>query len=902
MKLKFDANQQYQLDAIKSVVDVFDGRPASSDGLKFEIGGETDGFDFQDRGFANQMLIDEDQIAENIKEIQKRNEITKSMREDADDQPFPEFTIEMETGTGKTYVYLRSIHELIDKYGFQKFVIVVPSVAIREGVVKNLQVTKEHFENLYGKTSLGYFEYDSSRLGQLRNFATTDTPQIMIINIDSFNKDLNIMNRPNDQMSGRTPLSFVQQTQPVVIMDEPQNMETGTAKEAIASLNPLCTFRYSATHKTRPNLLYRLDPVNAYKLGLVKQIDVISAVETDNVNHAYIAVKKIEKKSKGLSAKLEIQKNDGGTVRAGEKTVYLGDDLYSASNGREVYGNNFVVEKIDMKKGSVRFGNMISVKEGQVHGGMSDEVMKAQIEETVEEHLKKESELLERGIKVLSLFFIDKVANYRIYKDGPEHHEPGKIAKWFEEAYETYSQLSRYSDLDLPDAKSVHDGYFAKDRKGKWKDTRESKRSRNSSAAQGAYEKIMRNKEQLLSQDEPLRFIFSHSALREGWDSPNVFQICTLNETKSEIKKRQEIGRGVRIPVNQDGERVFDNGLNVLTVVANEFYEDFAKQLQSEIQEDFGLSSDDVSGYVKNKKDRRKAELKKGYKLDENFKELWKRIKHKTRYNVDFDTDAFIESAAEAVGKMPRIREARIKISKARIRTDKGGGLDAQLASESERTVSTKEVSVPDLLQSIQQSVKLTRSTIAEILMKSGRLDEVMVNPQRFIEEVTATIEREMENAMVDGVKYEKIGGEAYEMKSFESNELWVYIKDDNMHTVQKPERTVYDHYQLDSGLEKDFIMGLETDEKVEFYVKLPAWFKINTPLGTYNPDWGIVFDDEDKLYFVAESKSTRVERDLRGKELMKIKCGKEHFDQLEGVEFKGPVTTPREVREDSVK
>jgi type III restriction enzyme len=895
MKLKFDANQQYQLDAIKSVVDVFDGRPASSDGLKFEIYKADDGFDFAEYGFANQMLIDDDQIAENTEVIQKRNGIPKEMREDPGEQPFPEFTIEMETGTGKTYVYLRSIHELIQKYGFQKFVIVVPSVAIREGVLKNLQVTSEHFENLYGKTSLDYFEYDSSRLGQLRNFATTDTPQIMIINIDSFNKDKNIMNRPNDQMSGRTPLSFIQQTQPVVIMDEPQNMETKTAKEAIASLNPLCTFRYSATHRSHPNLLYRLDPVDAYKMGLVKQIEVSSVVETDNVNHAYISVENIEKKSKGLGATLEIQKDDGGTVRTGKKTVYVGDDLFDASNGREVYKNNFTVEAIDIERGLIEFGNRVILEEGEVHGGMSEDVMKTQIDETVKAHLEKELELREYGIKVLSLFFIDKVANYRIYNDGPESHEPGKIAKWFEEAYEDYRKQSRYGDLNLPEAEFVHDGYFAKDSKGRIKDSH----SGEAKTDVDAYELIMKDKERLLSFDEPLKFIFSHSALREGWDNPNVFQICTLNETKSEIKKRQEIGRGVRIPVNQDGERVFDNDLNVLTVVANEFYEDFAKQLQSEIQEDFGLSSGDVSGHVKNKKDRKKAKLKKGYKLDENFKELWNRIKHKTRYNVDFDTEKFVESAAEAVGGMSPIREARIKITNVRITTTgEGGELGTELKREGERRGSTKDIAIPDLLQSIQGSVKLTRSTIAEILVKSGRLEDATVNPQRFIEKVSATIEREMENAMVEGVKYEKIGGNAYEMKSFETNDLWVYLKDKNTHKVKNLERTVFDHYQLDSGLEKEFIQKLETDEKVEFYVKLPSWFTIDTPLGTYNPDWGIVFDGEDKLYFVAESKSTRVERKLRPEAMMKIECGKKHFDQLDGVEFKGPVTTPGEVVE----
>jgi len=647
MKLKFNPNLQFQLDTLDSVVNVFDGQPLEDSTVEFEANVDSDGFDFVDgMCVSNQLLLSDEDIADNIADIQKDNCIEPDVSV-GDEYDFPQFTIEMETGTGKTYVYLRSIYELHQKYGFTKFIVVVPSVAIREGVLKSLDITSDHFAQLCDKPPVDYFVYDSDKLGKLRSFATGNNLQVMVTNIDSFNKDRNIINRYNDQLSGAKPIEFVQKTNPIVIMDEPQNMESEKSKEAIASLNPMCTFRYSATHRTYPNLLHQLNPVDAYDLGLVKKIEVDSVIDEDNFNNAYIEVKSIDQKKTKISAKVKIHVNTESGAKVKKLTISNGDDLYEKSNEREIYSDGFVVEGLDAGYGYIEFANGLTVEEGQVHGGLRDEVIKVQLEETIREHFEKMKRMKDRGIKVLSLIFIDHVKNYRKYTDGGPMN--GKYAEWFEKAYNKLKEKDRYSDLNLPDADIVHDGYFAKDRKGQWKDSH----SGESKADRDTYELIMKDKERLLSEDEPLQFIFSHSALREGWDNPNVFQICTLNETKSEIKKRQEIGRGLRLPVNQDGERIRDDNINILTVIANQSYEDYAQELQREIESETSVS---FEGRVKNKRERRTVDTNKSFKTNEDFLALWNKIKHKTRYKVSYDTDELIKKASEKFANKRRIK------------------------------------------------------------------------------------------------------------------------------------------------------------------------------------------------------------------------------------------------------
>jgi len=495
--------------------------------------------------------------------------------------------------------YLRTIFELSQRYGFQKFVIVVPSVAIREGVLKNIQITAEHFRALYNNLPFEHFVYDAKRVNRLRQFATSTTLQILIINIDAFRKNFvgtdderksNVIYKESDRLSGRQPIEFVQAARPIVIIDEPQSVDsTDKAQEAIRALNPLCTLRYSATHRNPYNLVYRLDPVRAFELKLVKQIVVASAVAEGAANDAFVRVERIDYQN-GIKAKLRIHVQSAGGPKEKSVTVKSGADLYALSNERASYHDGFEVAEINAEPGAelVRFSNGRTLRQGEEMGGLRDDVWRAQIKHTIRRHLDKELDVRERGVKVLSLFFVDRVANYRDY-DEAGRPAKGKFAEVFEAELEALAREPQYAALDWlkEPIEKLHDGYFAQDKKGVFKESRE---GRDTQADDGAYALIMQKKEELLSFDTPLRFIFSHSALREGWDNPNVFQICTLNETRSAMKKRQEIGRGLRLPVDQDGKRVFDESINRLYVMANESYEEFARALQTEYEDDCGVT------------------------------------------------------------------------------------------------------------------------------------------------------------------------------------------------------------------------------------------------------------------------------------------------------------------------
>ncbi|MBS1550580.1 MAG: DEAD/DEAH box helicase family protein, partial [Bacteroidetes bacterium] len=551
MKLHFDSNQDYQLKAIQSVIDLFEGQPLNKGDFEFSLSDNSSSLMLNENGFGNKLVISEGQISDNLKNVQKRNGIKTAQSPSPLGEGFGErlkhgrnFSIEMETGTGKTYVYLRTIYELNKNYGFKKFVIVVPSIAIREGVLKNLEITHEHFQNIYDKIPLNFEVYDSRKVSSLRTFATSNNIQVLVLNIDSFAKDENVINKKNDKLTGKKPVEFIRSSNPIVIVDEPQNMETEIRKKAIANLNPLCTLRYSATHTNLYNLIYRLDPVKAYDLGLVKQIEVDSIYTLHGNNQAFIKIENIKSTKTKVTAKLKIDFNADNEFKQKSISVKTGDDLYALSNNREIYKDGFIINNIDASSGTVEFSNGIILEEGQSQGGFTDEIMKYQIKKTIEEHLKKERNYKIHGIKVLSLFFIDRVANYRSYDDKGNIVQ-GKFAKWFEEIYKEEISKPAYKNLFPFEMKDLHNGYFAQDKAGHFKNT-----SGETKDDDDTYQLIMKDKEKLLDSNVPLRFIFSHSALREGWDNPNVFQICTLNETKSEMKKRQEIGRGLRLAVN----------------------------------------------------------------------------------------------------------------------------------------------------------------------------------------------------------------------------------------------------------------------------------------------------------------------------------------------------------------
>lgn len=613
MKLQFDPNQQYQLDAVAAVVDLFDGQPQGTPEYAVihteDYGSLFAGQARTELGVGNRLLLAEDKLYANTRAVQTRNDIEGNdlsapleAWEHFDvaanvARQCPHFSVEMETGTGKTYVYLRTIFELSRRYGFQKFIIVVPSVAIREGVLKNIDITSEHFRALYNNLPFEHFVYDARKVNRLRQFAVSNTLQILIINIDAFRKNFagteeeqksNVIYKESDKLSGRQPIEFVQAARPIVIIDEPQSVDsTDKAQEAIKALNPLCTLRYSATHRNPYNLVYRLDPVRAFELKLVKQIVVASTTADGGANDAFVRVEQIDY-TKGIKAKLRIHVQTAQGPKEKLVTVKNGADLYTLSNERACYQDGFVVAEINAEPGNqyVRFNNGRVLRLGEETGGLREDVWRIQIKQTVKRHLDKELQMQARGIKVLSLFFIDRVTNYRDYDDANQPLK-GKFAEAIETALAEMAKEERYKPLSwltLP-VEQLHNGYFAQDKKGIVKDTRG-----DTQADDEVYNLIMKEKERLLSLDEPLRFIFSHSALREGWDNPNVFQICTLNETRSAVKKRQEIGRGLRLPVDQNGLRVFDESINKLFVMANESYEDFARTLQTEYEEDCGVT------------------------------------------------------------------------------------------------------------------------------------------------------------------------------------------------------------------------------------------------------------------------------------------------------------------------
>lgn len=578
MKLKFKT-QQFQTDAVNAVCDLFAGQEKSR--ATFSIVEDAQISMMQNElGVGNALLIDDAALLENMNTIQRRNKLQLTSNADS-----RQFCVEMETGTGKTYVYTKSIFELNRRYGFTKFIIVVPSVAIREGVYKSFQITAEHFGAHYDNVPCRYFIYDSKKLSDVRQFAASGNIEIMIINIDAFKKAENIINQVQDKLGGETAMRFIQDTNPIVIIDEPQSVDnTPKAKEAIASMNPLCVFRYSATHRERINLLYRLTPVDAYQMGLVKQICVSSNSITNDFNKPYIMLKAVSNEN-GFRAKLEIDvQAKNGTVSRKTVTAKPGDDLYLLSGRREIY-DGYQLAGIDCTPGGecVEFSNTEVVKLGKAIGSVDENILKrAQIRRTIEAHFDKELRYLDKGIKVLSLFFIDEVAKYRTAEG-----EPGIYAEMFEECYLELLEKPKYAELKqrfTAGVENAHNGYFSQDKKGVYKNTRG-----DTQADDDTYNTIMRDKEWLLSFECPLRFIFSHSALKEGWDNPNVFQVCTLIEQKSTFTCRQKIGRGLRLCVNQQGNRIEDRDINILHVMANESFSEFADTLQREIEQETGV-------------------------------------------------------------------------------------------------------------------------------------------------------------------------------------------------------------------------------------------------------------------------------------------------------------------------
>lgn len=1039
MKLKFK-HQDFQTDAVNAVVDLFTGQESAHSTFSVETGAQVQMSGMNEMGFGNGLVIDDNALLENMHTVQKRNNLPIT-----DDAKTHQFSIEMETGTGKTYVYTKTIFELNRKYGLTKFIIVVPSVPIREGVYKSFEVTKEHFGLQYDNVPYHYFIYNSSKLSHVRQFATANGIEIMIINIDAFRKAENIINQAHDKLNGETAMRFIQDTHPVVIIDEPQSVDnTDNAKKAIASLNPLFVLRYSATHREKINLLYRLTPVDAYQMGLVKQISVSSNQVAGGFNQPYIKLLSVSNE-KGFKAKIEIDvKNKDGVVARKTVQVKPGDDLYLVSGERDLY-EGYTIAGIDCTPDweHIEFGNTEEVALGKAIGDIDEDIVKrAQIRRTIEAHLDKELRYTDKGIKVLSLFFIDKVEKYR-HEDGT----PGIYAKMFEECYLELIAKPKYAAIResfSSDITKLHNGYFSQDKKGKLKDTKG-----DTQADDDTYNTIMRDKEWLLSFECPLRFIFSHSALKEGWDNPNVFQVCTLIEQKSTFTCRQKVGRGLRLCVNQDGERVEDKNINILHVMANESFAEFADTLQREIEEDTGVkfgvlqldlfsgmvyedvvteekqfdetsaqsvidcmvekglatadgvitqkakqilteqtdelpeelesaketiktlvekgdsiqasdiigqtytetvtvektvTYDDAKellehfekkGYITGSgkmKDTMKTALKTGtldlpkkyeaarsrfesiistadrkpvvrdaskdvvvrlnkrVMLSPEFNALWERIKQKTAYRVNIDTDELIENCVKDLQNMPTIHKARLISQTADIHIENAG------VSHVEREFRTTDIAdsyceLPDVITAISDATLLTPVTVKEILIQSGRLKDFLNNPQSFLEKATEIIRNNRHALAIEGISYIKLDGQEYFAQQIFDTEELIANLDRN---AVKVEHSVYDYIVYDSStVERPFAVALDNDPDVKMFFKIPDNFKIDTPIGNYNPDWAVFLNKngEEKLYFVIETKGSLNPYERKGKENLKIHCGKQHFKALDnGIELKEAV------------
>ena len=973
MKLHFEPDLAYQQAAIAAVADLFRGQESCR--TLFSVTGTAGqdaagpvipGLVQNDLGIGNRLQLLEDDRLANLKTVQLRNGLLPAAT-----LASTNFTVEMETGTGKTYVYLRTIFELNRQYGFTKFVIVVPSVAIKEGVYKSLQIMEEHFRGLYGNEPFEYFVYDSAKLGQVRNFATSPHIQIMVVTVGAINKkDVNNLYKDSEKTGGEKPIDLVRATQPILIVDEPQSVDgglSGAGKEALGAMNPLCTLRYSATHVDKHHMVYRLDAVDAYQQRLVKQIEVASLTADGGHNQPYIKVIRVRNDGHGVvaMAELDVEKRtkNGAKVTRKEVKLKAGDDLAEVT-GRALYANCRVLNlgcaesaefmQLSNLERPLRPGDVLG-------GGIPDETLKRlMIRRTIEEHLRKELYLAPRGIKVLSLFFVDAVDHYRRYaEDGTP--VKGKYAVMFEEEYRHAATRpefqSLFREVDTHSlAAEVHDGYFSIDKRGRVTDTEEGNEDGRKNAER-AYNLIMKDKERLLSFETTLKFIFSHSALREGWDNPNVFQICVLRDMGSELARRQSIGRGLRLCVDQQGARIRGD-LNVLTVVATESYQSFADALQKEIEADTGIRFGIVEGHqfaglpvhtadgktaalgvessqqlweqlkqkgyisvsgkiqdtlrtalktgtlalpaefealrpqvtellrklagrleVRNADERRTVKPRKEVLHSPEFHELWERIKHKTTYRVRFDNARLITECATAIQDGPTIVPPRIHAGKAKVDIARSGVAATETETAAPQVVDDPAMELPDILTFLQDATQLTRRSLAKILGQSERLPDFVRNPQAFVELASECINRAKRLALVDGIKYQRLGNECYYAQElFEHAELTGYLR--NLLDTQK---SVFEKVVYDSDPERNFAEQLEKNTAVKLYAKLPGWFTVPTPLGSYNPDWAVLVETPagQRLYFVVETKSSLFTDDLRDTEHGKIRCGKVHFGAL---------------------
>ena len=989
MKLKFK-QQKYQYDATMAVVNCFIGQTKGKRKELLSRGADKGQISFiEDIAFGNKRIeLAEIDILKNVQNVQKEQGLTP-LKELAS----MDFTIEMETGTGKTYVYIKTMYELNKHYGWSKFIVMVPSIAIREGVNKSFQITAEHFQEIYGK-KIRFEVYDSKKktnINNIKKFASSSAIEVIVMNYQAFaarSENARRIYKKLDEMQSRKPIDVLKSIKPILIIDEPQKFGK-QANESIKNFNSLFNLRYSATHKEDFNKIYRLDAVDAFNQKLVKKISV-KGIELlgDSGTNSYLFLDRINVSDKKYpTAKLEFEIKQNIGIKKVLRNVNEGDDLYQLSNKLKQY-KGFVVNSINGLNNSLSFINGITLEVGQASGEIDQKhLRRIQIREAIRSHLEKEKVLFEKGIKVLSLFFIDKVDKYRQY-DENNRKTKGEYALVFEEEYK--NAVTEYKDLfsldynkylDSFNSGQIHNGYFSIDKKGKFIDSEEN-RNEGGSGDSDAYNLIMKNKEKLLSIEEPTRFIFSHSALREGWDNPNIFQICTLKHSQSNISKRQEIGRGLRICVNKEGDRMDTSVLeddffdtNNLTIIASESYDKFAKELQKEILESLSdrpivLTTDVLVGrvlrnekgeeFIFNDRDARRllndfenskyinendeitekliedieqdkmeipkeiegfkkevgelmskiyltSELKitsderrnniPAFKLTDNFKkkefqDLWNRIKVKTVYEVDFDSEELIKKSIDSINKKLKVKRAKVittlgeqedEMSEDSLK--EGGNIKIKDKKIEQVDFFVSERITYDLIDEIAKNTVLTRKSVVKILqhLKKDIFSQFKINPEDFIKQISTLISNEKATTLINSIVYSKTS-ESYNEDIFTINNL----KGSLSNNVLEVKKHIYNYLKIDSNIERKFAEELEAGQ-VMVYAKLPRDFKIPTPVGNYNPDWAIVFDDKDfkYIYFIAETKGTMNSLELRGIEKQKIEYAKEHFKALKDKDIK---------------
>jgi type III restriction enzyme len=973
MEFKFDPKQPYQQEAVASVVDLFEGQPADADALETKLKGTVPTPDGQQSfdiaaevgAVGNNLSLDDEALLQNLQAVQDRNglEVVAELASDALD-----FDVEMETGTGKTYVYLRTIFELAQKYNFRKFVILVPSTPIKEGVTTSIELMTKHFQDLYAEP-FDATVYSGQSAEEVQSFATSTSVQIMVMSIHALRGDKNsrVIHQTRDKLNGLRPIDYLKATRPVVIMDEPQNMESLLSQSAIGELDPLCTLRYSATHRKTRNVVYRLDPVDAHDLGLVKQIVVAEALQQGADAAPYVKLESV-RNDKGFVARMElaVRKESDGSIERKTLSVKNGQDLAVITRNSAYEGWRVNELSIEPESGELFPHGWLQA--GETIGGSNDSIYREMIRETIREHFRKETMLRPHGIKVLSLFFVDKVASF--LGDGYDNTTAdGDFVKWFDELLrDERAKSAEWAALLPGDPVDYRRAYFSvlkgkKGQKDAFKDT-----SGVTAADDDAYELIMRNKGQLLDEREPVRFIFSHSALREGWDNPNIFQICALREMGEAAERRQTIGRGLRLPVNQSGERVADPGIAQLTVVANESYREFADSLQKEYRDsgvsiglvrvgefakiptideasgeekrlgfvgskliwdelversfldkegkvtanfrpetlgftlgpkpDFFWPQDDmvqvmlncrIERMVKSQRKRVPRKLNKEIYSSPWFEDFWRTISQRTTYRVSLDREQVIDNAVNKIKAEQPIQPLRVQVTKAGIKLVRGGTNTEDKSTRSAEL--TGAYQLPNIISELQEATSLTRKTLVDVLTRSGKLAEFIGNPNDFIAMVKRNLLNVVAASVQDGIQYEKISGYVYELRELQADgaEARDLFMDRVYETKSFPDgKTDFNYIQIDSdgaeAPERVFAEKLDSREDIKFFMKLPDKFKIETPVGPYNPDWAIIKQDADgsnRIYMIRETKSTLNESKRRPTENAKINAATEHFKQL---------------------